>query len=202
MQFIGFVLLATIVSACQVPPPNTAPTDGSQASPTEASSAPTEATAPRSSRTVRLVIYDRIKNSSQRAVAVNEGHPGLKTESGRMAIALGSAEQAFKVLPEALVDSMLKGLGEKGLEELSSPFESGDEPFITGLGTLPDRFRWCLYLEVDGKRSKVVCKNPSGPDDDLGRALMKRQSELRIAAWTFWDMRKQIEIPRGVSIGR
>lgn len=195
------LLLALVFGACQAPGGTDATTGPATSPAAPATDSP--ATQPVvQKRTVRMVIYDHIKDRVTRAVAVNEGHPGLTTERGRLAIALGSQEQTFKVLPEALVDRMLKGLGEKGLTELAAPFESGDEPLITGNGTLPERFRWCLYLEIDGQRTKVVCRNPAGADDDRGRTLMKRQSELRIAAWAFWNMRKEVEIPQGVTIGR
>ncbi len=198
---LPLLVLAFLLSACQTPG-NAAPASGPTTSPAASADASATAQPEARKRTVRMVIYDHIKDRVTRAVAVNEGHPGLATERGRLSIALGSQDQTFKVLPESLVDRMLKGLGEKGLTELATPFEAGDEPLITGNGTLPERFRWCLYFELDGQRTKVVCRNPAGPDDDRGRALMKRQSELRIAAWAFWNMRKEVEIPQGVTIGR
>ncbi|MSR73948.1 MAG: hypothetical protein EXS14_00530 [Planctomycetes bacterium] len=180
------LLLCCFLAACTVPAgPSTDPITNSGVQPDAALT---------KARDVRVIVYMH-GSTRQHFIVVNAGHSWLADSKTRLAIALGKRTQGFKVLPEATIDRLLESLNGKSFEKESSPFVAGDESVLLGQGSLPERFRGTLYVEIDGQRSKVIGTTPSDRTDELGQERLRRFTELRMTAITFWDMKGQTDYP-------
>lgn len=184
MRNAAFVLfLATLAACAEAPtqPVGTAPGTSPEAAPPKA-------------RTVRIIVYAHGTNP-QTFITVNASHPGLADAKGRLAIALGRRTQGFKVLDDVAIDRLLASLTGKGFDADATEFVPGDEALVTGSGSLPERFRGTVYVELDGVRRKLVGVRPNGRDDQAGQERLRRFTEIRMTAITFWDMKGQTDYP-------
>ncbi len=182
------LLLCLLLAACAVPPA-AAPTVATDGNPTAVARA----------RSVRVIVYAH-GTVPQTFITVNAGHLGLADAKGRFAIALGRRTQGFKVLDEAMVDRLLESLQGKGFDAAATTFVEGDEALLLGQGSLPERFRGTVYVEIDGVRRKLVGLRPASRDDESGQDRLRRFTEIRMTAITFWDMKGQTDYPNPNSV--
>lgn len=128
-------------------------------------------------------------------IMVNEGHSGLKTPKGQLAIALNDASQPFKILDEQRMDNLLASFNNYGLARVATTFERGDERYFGGDGGGTERYRGILYVEDNGVRSKVVGVRAMGESDLAGQDRYKVYSELKAIFSAWFNEVSQAQLP-------
>lgn len=151
------------------------------------------------SRGDRRVIFYQAKNSVA-MILVNRGHSGLKSEQGRLNIALGNPHQSFKALDEDAMESLLKNLGAKGFDAGSSEFVRGDERYFDPRADGSDGYRGIFYVEDNGRRSKMLGLRPQGFNDVQGQRRYQDFSDLKTILLIYWDGVSKSEMPSSDSV--
>jgi pyruvate/2-oxoglutarate dehydrogenase complex dihydrolipoamide acyltransferase (E2) component len=130
-------------------------------------------------------------------ILVNEGHTGRSTEEGRIALALGDQNRAYKVLTDAAMGALIQSLVAAGYESNAAEFVKGDEQYLAASsGDLP-RYQGIISVEHGGVKTKVLGYRKSSESDALGGRRYADYVKLKALVQKWFADSPRSEFPIG-----
>lgn len=155
-----------------------------------------EAAAPRMSvLDARVMLYQ--PKGDILLILVNEGHSDRGTEEGRISLALGDQNRAYKVLSDAAMGALIQSLVAAGYESNAEQFVKGDEQYLAASsGDLP-RYQGIISVEHGGVKTKVLGYRKSSESDALGARRYQDYVKLKALVQKWFADSPRSEFPVG-----
>jgi hypothetical protein len=135
-------------------------------------------------------------------ILVNEAHSGRATESGRVALALGESNRAYKILSDAQMDALLKSLANAGYDVNADEFVLGDEQYLAKTAGEIPRYQGIISVEQGPSKTKLLGFRRASEGDALGLKRYQAYTVLKSLVQKWFGDSSQSEFPvGGVSIG-
>lgn len=129
-------------------------------------------------------------------VLVDEGHEDRRSPKGRLRLALGQPQLGYKVLASNEMDALMESLRNKGLQRVIEPFQRGDERYFDEASLGAPGYRGMIYLDVDGRKTKVLGWKPRGADDKSGQERYLVFRDLKSLVLNWYRSRSASEMPQ------
>jgi hypothetical protein len=130
-------------------------------------------------------------------ILVNEGHSGRGTEEGRISLALGDQNRAYKVLTDAAMAALIQSLVAAGYDSNAEEFVKGDEQYLAASsGDLP-RYQGIISVERGGAKTKVLGYRKSSESDALGARRYADYVKLKALVQKWFADSSRSEYPVG-----
>lgn len=134
-------------------------------------------------------------------IIVNEGNSNRATEAGRVALALGESNRAYKILSDAQMDALLASLSAAGYDVNSSDFVQGDEQYLAKSAADIPRYQGIVSVEQGSSKTKLLGFRRASEGDALGLKRYEAYTKLKGLVQNWFGDSSMSEFPvGGVSI--
>lgn len=184
-----FLLAVTLLAACTT----------TSSTPTESAKPVVRSTAGDPSAQalgdVRVIMYQTKQDLMM--VLVNESNADRKTERGRLNLALGDSDRAYKVLTDQQMSTLIASLENRGFSNVADAFLAEDSVYLTrASGDIP-RFQGVVVVERDGIRRKVLGMRALNESDTGGHQRYKQFVDFKTLVTLKFQATSNAEAPIG-----
>ncbi len=144
---------------------------------------------------VRVIMYQTKQDLMM--VLVNESNAERKTERGRLNLALGDSDRAYKVLTDQQMTTLLASLENRGFSNVADALLDEDAVYLTrASGDIP-RFQGVVVVERDGIRRKVLGMRALNESDIGGHQRYKQFVDFKTLVTLKFQATSNAEAPIG-----
>jgi hypothetical protein len=168
-----------------------------EASARPAEPAPRRTAAPPTGRSpdTRVMLYQ--PKGDLLLILVNESHSGRASEEGRIALALGDPNRAYKILSDSQMEALLKSLAGAGYDANSAEFVPDDAQYMTASSADLPRYQGLISVERGGVKTKVLGFRKSSEGDAMGARRYQTYAMLKGLVQKWFGDSSRSEFPVG-----